>query len=172
MPYNLPTDPSKAADLARSPNASHEQLEALALSELPFLREAVASHPRACPRILARVVPAGLEDEVQLRIARALASNQVTPESILDRLLGYLDSACLDGSRRDNGGYEQLVLNILKHPNCPLEAASQAIDRSARGLRIKMAEEVVRTDLLHRLAGDRSEAVASVARARLKSLGA
>lgn len=172
MTYKLPTDPSEAVALARSPDLSDVQLEAIASSELPFLREEAALHPRSGAAILARLLPARLDNEVELRLARALSLNPNTPATILERLLGYLDSAALDGSRRDNGGYELLTLNILRHPNCPLEAGVAAIDRSARGLRIQMAKVIMNADLLNRLAHDQSKSVSSLAEARLKSNGA
>jgi hypothetical protein len=151
---------------------SNEQLCALAASDLAFLREAAAAHPCSTPDLLATLVPHDLSNDVAQRIANALALNPSTPSDVLERLLGLLDPQVLDGSRRENWPFDQLAVNVLRHPRCPVQAGLGAIGHSARGLRIRMAEAVANPAFLEKLASDLSETVSSIAKARLHSPGA
>src|SRR5260370_32432662 len=113
MSYTLPTDPSKAAEVARSGNLSREQLEALAAAVLPFLRDAAAAHPLSTPQRLLTLLPRELSSEVGQRIAKALATNSSTPPEALQRLCDLLDSTLVDGSHRESWGHRDLAVRLL-----------------------------------------------------------
>lgn len=172
MAYRLPTDPSQAAALARSPDLSSEQLQALATSDLPFLREAAAQHPQSSPELLASLVPKQLSDDAALRIARSLSVNPSAPAQVLAALLQILDPELLDGSRRENWRFEQLAIDILRHPTCPVESGLVVIGWASGNVRTRIAEVVDHPLFLSKVASDPSSKVSSVAKARLKSPGA
>ena len=55
--YEAPTDPAKAVAAARSPEATEDELRALARSPYTFVREYVAIHPGVTTSILRGIVP-------------------------------------------------------------------------------------------------------------------
>jgi len=124
-------DPSKATAISRDPTTPLATLEALAKSDLPFLRENVARHPNVTPELLVDLVPSALESDGDLSVAMAIASNPRTPIAALLGILRLLRSERLDGSRRENWRWENLAVTVLSHRNVPEDVTVSAINSLA-----------------------------------------
>jgi hypothetical protein len=148
-------------------------LEVLAGLGLPFLREYVAVHPNVTSALLDGLVPGALATPNDVGLTRAITMNETTPASILGRILEMIGPERVDGSRRENGPYEELALRALAHANCPAAAAEQFIATRdlPRSFRVSLAQAVTSVRVLEMLSSDASEIVTAVAEERLRKLG-
>lgn len=169
MSESIPTDPTKAAALARNANTSLVTLEQLAISDLTFLREAVAHHPNVTVELLLRLVPLSLENEADRRVAAAVVSNPLTSGSALLAVARLLPPERLEGSRREDWTWEDLALAALSHGNFPETEAVNLIQSAhlSNDFKVRLAERHPNKRILDLLSEDRSEKVRRAAASAL-----
>jgi hypothetical protein len=141
---------------------------------LPFLREYVAVHPNAPPALLIDLAPAALETSNDVALARAITMNEAAPAGALGRLLQMIGDERVDGSRRENGPYEELALRLLAHPSCPAGAAERFVATRdlSRSFRVSLAQAVEAVAVLEALCADASPVVSAIASERLRKVAA
>jgi hypothetical protein len=155
---STPRGPKDSLDLARSPQATSEQLRALGSSPYSFVLEAVAGHPATPVEILAQLVPAELRTARDATRLIALIRNPRTPGSAL-RTVPALILPRLS-VRDDHYGFEagvalserpdtqpQLLIDLLSDP------------RASTHFRKVIARQTTHTEVRRHLQSDRSERV-------------
>jgi hypothetical protein len=164
----IPKDPVALTALAQSPTTPLTVLEELAKSPLPFVVEYVAKNPNTTSELLTKMMPVTLKTERELRIARALLTNQRLPVSALELLLNQISPEQVNGSQRENHAYEKLVLEILCHINCDERALKNL---AGKQLSIKLRQDVAKQAqclaVLKHLVADSSGRVREIANQRL-----
>ena len=173
----LPKDPKKAANAARSPDATIEELECLATSEFSFVREYVARNSNVSSTILENLLLNILNSPSafgwsQYFLALAIAQNAKSLPSTLEKLFSLIDLGKLDGSRSENELYERLAIAILAHANCPKPIAVKLLKapKLSRRVRLKAAQSSKSQDVLKILKSDRSTKVSNAALTNLDNL--
>jgi hypothetical protein len=151
--------PRDYLDLAKSPEATPEQLTRLAQSPYPFVIEAVARHHSTPPEVLERLVPSEDRDSWNdTSLLLALAEHHAATPAVLaavaqrvpdllhkrDEHHGFAAGIALF-RRRDTA--EDVLLALLDDPRVPTEFRKVA------------ARETARASVLDRLRQDRSERV-------------
>jgi len=165
----LPKDPQRLIDLARDSTTSQETLDAVADVGLPFLWEYVAQNASVSPHTLAKLTPRKLSSETDLRAAAAVAHAVRSPAEALQRLVELVPPDCLNGARREQGGYVALFRALAEHPNTPAGVLASTLRscRIAKRLRLDIAASTCHRTVLEVLAEDPVEAVRLVATRRL-----
>jgi hypothetical protein len=172
MSVHIPADPFKAAALVRDTTTPIAVLEALAQSPLTFLKEGVAQHPNATPELLSRMAPKHLKNDTDFRMAMALVANPITPPSVLATLLQHLEPEEVNGSHRENHGWEILAVKLLCHRNCPVSEAAAFLSSThlPREQKVHIVERTPVNDILALLTKDTSEHVRNKAAMRLNGM--
>lgn len=154
-----PTGPKDRLDLARSADATPEQLALLSASPYPFVVEAVAGHASTPPDVLSRLVPEAAESWHAQTVLRALAENPSFPAehlpALAERLAGLLDNG------RPNHQAFAAGLALVARPDAPLDCIVALLrdTRTAVQFRKVVAARVGRPELAPILAADPSETV-------------
>jgi hypothetical protein len=161
---------AKDLEAARSPQTTPDELDVLAESPYEAVRMAVVEHPATKPFELAGFVPLSIKSPYDLDIAAALARNNNTPEYALvrlaERVIAYL------GREPNRGKCSEVCVALCSNPGTPFEAISELLAPSVSGLELRMAvaRETERQDVLLLLQSDRSKAVRKQARHSSESI--
>jgi hypothetical protein len=150
--------PKDYLDMARSAEATPEQLRELARSPYDFVIHAVALHPSTPADVLAALVPSDLRMWNDGAILDAIVRNRNTPESALRKIPGLVLSRLWDCN-------SQIVFGagvaLTKRDDTPEEVlvALVADARATTEYRKVVARETTRPSLREQLRSDRSEKV-------------
>ena len=162
-------DPKQASDAARNPNTPPSELAVLSQSEFGFVREYIANNPNTTSEVLEALIPIDLKSEVNRHIANALARNAHSASGILSEILAMLDFKDLDGSRRENWPYENLIIDVLSHPNLG-EADANAVLSSvhlSKRIKLSLVGKNPPLSILTLLSEDKSSTIRDLARKHL-----
>ncbi len=129
-------DPFIGRTLANATDTSPEILAALTSSSHAFVREAALSNQATPLAAVSAAIPSSLSTEAQAGIARAIASRNDTPTALLEQLLVLVEPSKIDGSRRENWPYEQLVSAVLVHQNLSAPVKEDFISKTKLSKRV------------------------------------
>jgi hypothetical protein len=156
--------PKDYLDAARSTDTSAEELEALAVTEYPFVRAALAKNPSTPPRALSSLLSANLDRYPEQEVAEALAARTDASGALLERLAEAL-STHLHGGRDSRAAFSAAVA-LCSNEAAPFDAIRRLLDPAVSKpvFRKVVARETRRADVLALLASDVSSTVAERAR--------
>jgi hypothetical protein len=153
------TGPKAALDAAQSPDASQDLLRELASSEYPFVRAAVASHPKTEVSVLESLLPLVLDSWRDVQIADALAGNARTPARVLAALADRVEPHL--GEPRKAPWALSLGVKLCAHPHTPMASVRLLFEspRAPTQFRKVVARDSHRPEIRALAANDRSEIV-------------
>ncbi len=157
MPKYRKIVPSKLQDqldAARSPNTPQDVLDILTEVPNSTLQAAIAENPNASPSTLAGLVPINLQSVEAQLIATALAKNNNTPSSILERIVNLINPLLTNKSVSDS--LTQLSVALCCNLNTPSNAVETLLNNTYNATRFReiVATETRRRDVLNLLAED------------------
>lgn len=157
-------------DTARSSETTSDELDVLAESPYEAISIAVAEHPRTKPFTLATLVPMSIQSPYDLYIADALARNSNSPDYALKRLAWPVIRDLSSGPDREK--CFEVCVALCANGNTPFEEIAKLLAPSLSWpeLRLAVARETQRQDVLLLLHSDRSEVVRKQARQSLQSI--
>jgi hypothetical protein len=130
-------DPFIGRTLANATDTAPEVLAALTSSSHAFVREAALSNQATPLTAVAAAIPSSLRTEAQVGIARAIASRDDAPTALLEQLLVLVEPSKIDGSRRENWPYEQLVSALLFHRNLSAPVKEAFLSKTKLSKRVR-----------------------------------
>lgn len=154
------TGPKDYVDAARDVLTPPDELSILALSDYVFVREAVAANPHTPTDALHALVPQGLFDDNDFKVAAALLRNPHISIATCNALISNISEVVSTISPRDylkNVMLEHLFVNKA----VPLLTLRELLssDSFPSHLRGRIARPETRADVLHLLLADKSESV-------------
>ncbi len=154
--------PRDYLDLARSEEATQDELRALASSEYDFVLEAVAANPSTPPDVLAGLLPKTVKTWNDGALLLALVRNDRTPREVLEAVPALVLSRLR--ARDDHNSFEAGVA-LARRPDTPEEVLAALVSdkRATTEFRKVVARETAHPELRARLLTDPSERVRSAA---------
>ena len=153
------TQPTDDLKLARSTEATSDQLRELSMSGDPEVRLAVAANPKAGYFILYRLVPSKIESDFDDQMLALLAVHPQIRHAWIDGLPGLLRGR-LDGAPEHRLSF-QTAVRLCSRPDVPGARLAELVNDKDTGLEFKelIARTCTRPDLLGVLAADESPEV-------------
>ena len=157
--------PRDYLELARSPDATPEQLAELAETPFDFVHVAVAEHPATPTQVLERLLPTELARWNDQAMIVALARHPSSSSSILRSIAQFLPEAL---HRRDGQHTFKAGVELFRRHDIDFEILRVLLDdpRTTTEFRKVAARETTRGDVLEKLGEDRSEKVRRAAAKR------
>jgi hypothetical protein len=157
--------PRDYLDLARSDDATPEDLRRLATSTYSFVVEAVAKNPRTPPDVLSQLMPTSAESWHEQCLMLALASHPAAPQSLL-RQIALLVGPSLH-IRDLHHGFEAGIA-LFERPDTPDDLLFDLLADAevTTEFRKVAARQTTHAAVLGHLLSDPSERVRGTARAR------
>lgn len=159
-----PSDPKRALMRAVASDATPAELAALSKSEFSFVRVRVAENPNVTADILSSIAPSAIDfskSRGDFELACAVARNTQTRAGTLEQVLLTIPKKELDGSRRENRVWEELLLLLLGNPGMPDKTVLTFLEGAnlSTSLKRKIARASASAIVLNVLGQDASGAV-------------